>query len=81
MNKNIPKQIISYMLISYIVKQQRLQMLSDNSGIYNQSSSILESCKLKALIVEVLSFRNIYNTNNACDRFQVINRHVSFSIL
>ena len=50
-----------------------------HSGIYDQSSPILESCLLKVLITEVQSFRNVYNTNNAGELFQLINRHVSVS--
>ena len=40
---------------------------------------ILESCLLKVQIIEVKSFRNVYNTNDAGERFQLINRHVSVS--
>ena len=34
-----------------------------HSGIYDQSSPILESCLLKVLIIEVLLFRNVNNAN------------------
>ena len=45
-----------------------------HSGIYDQSSLIQESCYLNVLIIEVLSFRNVYNNNNEGEHFQHINR-------
>ena len=50
-----------------------------HSGIFDQSSPILESFLLKVMIIEVKSFRNVYNTKNAGELFQLINRHVSVS--
>ena len=77
--KDTQADSVTYADKLYSQKSKRLQILSSHSDNYVHSSPVLENCELKVLIIEVLAFRNVYNTNNTLELFQLINRHVSVS--